>query len=94
MAELSDTHKIVISSNLYHLPRALMDIHEAGISNVLAVPAEAYWVAEETANPERRDIVRRQLSDALGPGPLADRLAAEIQGAADKLNKQYQPLSS
>ena len=94
VAEMRSPHRIIISSNFYHLPRAQMDLHSQGIMTIATVPAEAFWVAEQLARGADRTHVAMDMAAAFGGGPLADRAAAEIQGAADKLNNLYQPLSS
>ncbi len=91
--DLSPSCNLVISSNHYHLPRALMNLHAAGVAGIAAVPAEAYWVAEQSRAGRKISCTRMALTDAFGGGPLAARFAAEIQGAADKINNQYAPLS-
>lgn len=94
MDDLSTDYDFVISSNHYHLPRALMDLQACDIGNVRSVPAEAFWVAEQTAAGVQRASIADNLTAKFGGGPLAARIAAEIQGVADKLNNRYQPLSA
>lgn len=69
-------------TNLYHLPRAHMDVVAHDVPLRLFA-AEALYLLEE---PDRKnDLVRR-----LGEGPMAERMAEEIAGIADKIRGSYQ----
>lgn len=92
--KFAPSHDVIISTNHYHLPRAQMDIHAAGVSGIPAVPAEAYWLAEKTnANGLGTEGSDKLIQD-FGGGPLATRTVAEIKGIADKINRRYCPLSA
>ncbi len=73
-----------LSTNLYHLPRAHMDLMANGLSALPMYAAEAFWLLED---PDRKD----DLPHFLGEGPLADRVTGEIQGVADKIRGTYVP---
>lgn len=72
----------VVVSNLYHLPRAAMDIASAGL-RLGMMAAEAYVLLEDPK-------AKQHIIKALGGGPLAMRYAEEVQGMADKLRGTYQ----
>lgn len=92
--EFSPSYNIFISTNHYHLPRALMDLHAAGVFSIQSVPAEAYWIAEKARASGLGKEDLDNLIKELGGGPLAKRTAAEIKGISDKINNRYCPLSS
>ena len=70
-----------LMTNLYHLPRAHMDIVAHNLPLRLFA-AESLWLIEQ---PERKnDLVRR-----LGEGPMAERMAEEVAGIADKIRGSY-----
>jgi hypothetical protein len=71
-----------LMTNLYHLPRAHMDIVAHDVPLQLFA-AESLYLIEQ---PDRKnDLVRR-----LGEGPMAERMAEEIAGIADKIRGSYQ----
>ncbi|NBV76651.1 hypothetical protein EBR66_00575 [bacterium] len=72
-----------VVTNHYHLPRAAMDISAAGLMLPL-FSAESFLLLAEKWSKE-------QLIDAFGQGTLAERVAEEIQGIADKLRGTYKP---
>lgn len=78
-----DTAECCLVTNLYHLPRASMDLHANGLSMQL-IAAEAFWLLEDI---DRKNM----LIERLGEGPLAERCAEEIQGVADKIRGTYKP---
>lgn len=55
----ASNHELVgISTNLYHLPRAFMDFHAAGLHGLKPIPAEAFWLATtEKGSPERKEML-------------------------------------
>jgi hypothetical protein len=74
-------------SNHYHLPRVQMDLR----ANRLALqlyPAEAFLLLK-SGTPEDRKALKRQLVTGFGDGPLAERIAEEINGIADKISGVY-----
>jgi hypothetical protein len=72
----------IVTSNHYHLPRIVMDLLTKGLApNVL--PAEAFWLLEAG---RKDDLLRHLQGDR-----LAERVAEEIQGAADKMRGVYKP---
>jgi len=75
--------RFAVVSNHYHLPRAAMDMTAAGITAPL-IPAESFWLLEDRSHKD-------MLIDLLDGGPLAQRVAEEIQGIADKLGGTYAP---
>lgn len=73
--------KCGLMTNLYHLPRAHMDVvaHDMPLR---LFAAESLYLIEQ---PDRKnDLVRR-----LGEGPMAERMAEEISGIADKIRGWY-----
>lgn len=72
-----------VTSNLYHLPRAAMDMQAAGITAPM-IATEAFWLLEDRS---RKNL----LIERLGGGPLAERMTEEVQGIADKLSGTYAP---
>jgi hypothetical protein len=77
-----------LMSNLYHLPRAMVDLAAAGFSEVIPVPAEAailFQHPKDQIDPVKSEIIRM-----LGEGPLAERVAEEAAGIADKLRGSYE----
>jgi hypothetical protein len=71
-----------LMTNLYHLPRAHMDIVAHDVPLRLFA-AEALYLIEQ---PDRKnDLVAR-----LGEGPMAERMVEEIAGIADKIRGSYQ----
>jgi hypothetical protein len=75
-----------VSSNLYHLPRAMMDLAAENIF-VPAVPAEALFLLQGGEAGAR-------LQDRLGETPLGRRMWHEAKGAHDKIVGRYKALSS
>lgn len=71
-----------IMTNLYHLPRAHMDLDAHGIPLRLFA-AEALWLIEHPDG--KNDLVHR-----FGEGPMAERMVEEVAGIADKLRGSYQ----
>lgn len=72
-----------VVSNFYHIPRASLDLAAAKLELPL-YPAEAFWFLE---NEDRK----LELITRLGGGSLAERIAEEVQGIADKLRGTYKP---
>lgn len=72
----------IVVTNLYHIPRAAMDIAAAGLK-LQMIAAEAFVVLE---HPDTKEFV----IEVFGGGPLAERCAEEIQGIAAKLAGTYQ----
>lgn len=75
-----------VSSNLYHLPRAMMDLYAANVF-LPTVPAEALFLLRG-ADAEAR------LQKRLGETPLGRRMWFEAKGAHDKIVGRYKALSS
>lgn len=71
-----------LMSNLYHLPRAHLDIVAHDVPLRLFA-AESLLLIEQPAI--KNDLVQR-----LGEGPLAERMVEEIGGIADKIRGAYQ----
>ncbi len=79
----------LVSSNHYHLPRAMMNIQDAGLEGVGCIPAEAYLLAVTERGSEGCERVKKELLGRFGPGPLSERVIAELTGVADALNGCY-----
>lgn len=85
----------IVVTNLYHIPRAAMDIAANGLS-LQMIAAEAFTLLEAKRQAKERsdqdffEIKKNMLIDSLGGGPLAERMAEELQGIADKLDGTYQ----
>ena len=73
-----------LMTNLYHLPRASIDMAAKGLLGVNAIAAEAALLY---ANPACKEAIIRRL----GEGSLAERYAEEAAGIADKLRGTYKP---
>jgi len=71
-----------LMTNLYHLPRASMDMAAKQIP-VQGFAAEALLLVE---NKDRKN----ELIHRLGDGPLAERYVEELAGIADKIRGTYQ----
>lgn len=71
-----------LMTNLYHLPRASMDLVAHDIPLQLFA-AESLWLIE---HPELKD----ELLSRLGGGLLAERAVEEIAGIADKIRGSYE----
>jgi hypothetical protein len=78
-----DARSCAVVSNLYHLPRAAMDLAAAGLPMPL-YPAESFILLED----ERH---RDALIERLEEGRLGGRVAQEALGIADKLRGTYVP---
>lgn len=72
-----------VVSNLYHVPRAALDMRAAGLTLPLYA-AEAFILME---SPDRKS----ELIERLGGSALAERYAEEAQGIAHKLLGTYKP---
>ena len=85
MAEfvVEETANFGVISNLYHLPRARLDLDAGGLI-LSTYAAEAFWLLEQD---DRKDL----LVERFGGGPLAERIAEEVQGIADKIRGSYVP---
>jgi len=83
LTEGADAASVCVVSNLYHLPRAALDLSAAGLQ-VPLYPAEAFILME---NPSRKN----ELVERLGDESLAERYMEEAQGVADKLLGKYKP---
>lgn len=86
--------EVGVSTNLYHLPRAFMDLHDAGFTAIKPIPAEAFWLATTAKDSPKRKVMLGQLTDEFGQSPLTKRVVMELNGAADKLLDSYEALSS
>ena len=73
----------IVVSNHYHLPRISLDLAVAGIFLRL-YPAESFILLQDKSR--KGEVIR-----LLGGGPLAERVAEEIQGIDDKWAGVYQP---
>lgn len=93
MEQLHPAARITVTTSHYHIPRMIMDLQTADLSRLSVIPSEAYTVARLLGEGIARETIHRELATGLGGGPLADRCAAEIMGAADKLAGTYRPLS-
>jgi hypothetical protein len=82
IADRSDSDNDIVVTNHYHVPRAALDIANAGL-RLRLFAAEAFLLLE---NP----LFKNSLIEQLGGGPLAERCAEEIQGIADKIRGVYQ----
>jgi hypothetical protein len=71
----------IVVTNLYHIPRAALDIAAAGLRLKLFA-AEAFLLLQ---NPSFKDAI----IERLGGGALAERCGEEIQGIADKIRGTY-----
>ena len=80
--ERSASRDDIVTTSLYHIPRAAMDIAAAGLS-LQMIAAEAYMLLEDRSTKDR-------IIHELGGNALAMRCAEEIQGIADKLDGIYQ----
>ncbi len=70
-------------SNLYHLPRAFLDLM-AGNLPIPIYAVEAFWLLEDESR-------KAKLIERFGGGSLAERMAEEVQGIAHKLRGTYKP---
>ena len=69
-------------TNLYHLPRAHMDVIAHDVPLRLFAAESLYLI-------ERPDT-KNELVHRLGEGPMAERMAEEIAGIADKIRGSYE----
>lgn len=83
-----------VTAPFYHLPRSMMIAAENGLGNLLHVPTEAFLFIEKTLDGKTRTSAMSAIAADLGGGPLAERAAMEIAGAADRVLGTYAPLSS
>lgn len=85
----------IVVTNLYHIPRAAMDLAAQGLSLPM-IAAEAFTLLEAKRGEKEHNneglfaLKKNLLIESLGGGPLAERCAEEIQGIADKLDGSYQ----
>lgn len=70
-----------VVSNLYHLPRTFLDLVTANLP-IPIYPAEAFWLLEDGSR-------KQHLIESFGGGPLAERIAEELQGIANKISGIY-----
>lgn len=77
------TGEAALVTSHYHIPRADMDLRSARLL-MPAYSAEAFWLLEGGGR-------KYHLIERLGGGPLASRIAEEIQGIADKFRGAYKP---
>lgn len=82
----------MLSSSHYHIARISMDMVASGLGSMMIVPAEAFWLA--TGPKGQRREMEEFLRNEFGNSQLTERVIAELNGAADKLNEQYNSLSS
>lgn len=75
-----------VVSNHYHLPRASVDLVAADLPIPLYA-AEAFWLID---GPDAR---LNELIERLDGGRMAERMASEIKGIADKVIGSYKPLA-
>ncbi len=80
--ERSRSSDDIVVSNLYHLPRAAMDLAAHGLQ-VRCIAAEAFLLIADRS-------CKDAIIESLGGGPLAERYAEEAQGIADKIIGTYQ----
>lgn len=82
-----EPQECAIVSNHYHLPRIQFDLR-ANKLLIATYPAEAFQLLN-CKSPEERTARKSELIERLGSGHLAERLAEEINGIADKLIGSY-----
>jgi hypothetical protein len=81
-------HECALITSAYHLHRVHLDLLGVGLSLPL-FPAEAFWLLKGATKEERAGRRANLVAD-FGHGPLAERLADELNGVAAKLEGTYQ----